>query len=55
MKTLNYWILLLMMAMPCIAFTSCGDDDDDSGNGTVKTCNVQADGKKPLFSMRIFG
>lgn len=54
MKTLNYWILLLMMAMPCIAFTSCGDDDDDSGNGTVKTCNVQADGKKTAFQYAYF-
>lgn len=47
MKSLNYWILLWMMAASCLMFTSCGDDDDE--NGKVKECYVDADGRNIGF------
>lgn len=53
MKNLNYWILLLMVATSCLTLTSCGDDDDE-GNGTVKTCQVDTGGRKLDFQYAYF-
>lgn len=49
----NYWLLLLMTTL-CLTFTACGDDDDESGNGTVKTCQLQVDGRTANFQYAYF-
>lgn len=36
MKSLNYWILMLLMATSCLTLASCGDDDDEQGNENTK-------------------
>lgn len=54
MKSLNYWILLWMMATSCLMFTSCGDDDDETGNGTTKKCHVDTDGRNVDFQYAFF-
>lgn len=50
MKSLNYWILMLLMATSCFTLVSCGDDDDEQGNGTTKKCHVDADGRNIVQS-----
>ena len=54
MKSLNYWILMLLMATSCFTLVSCGDDDDEQGNGTTKKCHVDADGRNIDFGYAYF-
>ena len=45
MKSLNYWILMLLMATSCLTLASCGDDDDEQGNENTKKCYIDTDGR----------
>ena len=54
MKSLNYWILMLLMATSCFTLVSCGDDDAEQGNGATKKCHVDADGRNIDFGYAYF-
>lgn len=49
MKSLNYWILMLLMATSCLTLASCGDDDDEQGNENTKKCYIDTDGRHVDF------
>ena len=42
------------MATSCFTLVSCGDDDDEQGNGTTKKCHVDADGRNIDFGYAYF-
>ena len=48
MKSLNYWILMLLMAPSCLTLASCGDDDEQ-GNENIKKCYIDTDGRHVDF------
>ena len=49
MKSLNYWILMLLMATSCLTLASCGDDDAEQGNENTKKCYIDTDGRHVDF------
>lgn len=53
MKTIKFYMTLVIMAMVCVTtFSACGDDDDDDNNGTGATnfSKFSVDGQKYDFS-----